>query len=202
MAPKHLRYSTILAPPEGNVIVYRDFFDQQTSNIYFTRLLTEIEWQQQHIKLYGRDILQPRLTAWHGEPGIRYRYSGITLTAHCWTETLYAIKQALKIVVAAPFNSVLLNLYRNGNDSMSWHSDDEKELGTHPAIASVSLGASRRFQFKHKHDNTLAKINLELADGSLLIMQGDTQHNWKHQLPKVRKPLAPRINLTYRVIGQ
>ena len=202
MTPKHPRCSKILAPPEGNVIVYQDFFDEQTSNDYFARLFTEIEWRQQHIKLYGRTIAQPRLTAWHGEPGVCYRYSGITLTAHGWTETLYSIKQALKTVIRAPFNSVLLNLYRDGNDSMSWHSDDEKELGENPALASISFGASRRFQFKHKHDKALANINLELANGSLLIMQGNTQHRWQHQLPKVSKPVAPRINLTFRTIIQ
>ena len=136
----------------------------------------------------------PRLTAWHGAAG--YVYSGIRLTPAAWTPPLLELKALAERLAGERFNSVLLNLYRDGRDSVSWHADNEPGLGRDPVIASLSLGAVRRFQLKHRRlDERLA---LDLPHGSCLIMAGATQHHWLHQLPKTTRPVGPRINLTFR----
>jgi alkylated DNA repair dioxygenase AlkB len=163
----------------------------------YARLLAETAWEQQHIVLFGRRHAQPRLTAWHGDG--RYRYSGLTLDPRPWTDLLAALRDSVQQVTGRPFNSVLLNYYRDGRDSMGWHADDEPELGPEPAIASLSLGHPRLFQLRHRH--TGARRTLELADGSLLLMAGCTQTHWVHAVTRTAKPVGGRINLTFRFVG-
>jgi alkylated DNA repair dioxygenase AlkB len=185
--------------PDAEVLFYRTFFSRPQSDAFYQDLLTTTNWQQQQIKLYGKLIDLPRLTAWYGDEGKSYTYSGITLAPEPWTPALLAIKQAIEGVSGVTFNSVLLNLYQGERDSVSWHSDDEPELGTNPVIGSVSFGETRSFQFRHKRKKTL-KRTLDLTHGSYLLMKGPTQHFWLHQVPKVAVKRGPRINLTFRVI--
>jgi alkylated DNA repair dioxygenase AlkB len=144
----------------------------------------------------GRRLPIPRLTAWHGQAG--YVYSGIRMAPAPWTPPLLELKDIAEALAGQPFNSVLLNLYRHGRDSVSWHADNEPGLGRNPVIASISLGAERRFQLKHRR--TGERLSVDLAHGSCLIMAGATQHHWLHQLPKIAQPVGPRINLTFRAM--
>jgi len=182
----------------GEYIYIPSFFDITKSNHYFQKLTKEIDWKQEEIKMYRRVVKLPRLTAWYGDNDKPYSFSGITLTPNLWTPELVKIKKIVETRCDAVFNSVLLNLYRNGKDSISWHTDAEKELGKNPVIASVNFGATRTFQLRHKI--TKQKIELTLKHGSLLIMQGELQHYWQHQVPKTSKDVAQRINLTFRII--
>jgi alkylated DNA repair dioxygenase AlkB len=166
------------------------------SDNYFSTLLTQTHWQQDHITLHGKTHAIPRLQSWFGSAS--YSYSGLKLQAQALNPTLLAIKQNIERQGYA-FNSLLANLYRDGNDSVGWHADDEKELGRNPIIASYTLGTSRRFLLKHKKIKTL-KHGITLNHGDLLIMEGVTQHHWLHCLPKTTRPVAARINLTFRNI--
>jgi alkylated DNA repair dioxygenase AlkB len=160
------------------------------------RLLAETSWRSEAITLWGRQFLQPRLTAWHGDAS--YSYSGLTMQALPFTPLLQEIRQAAEAACGRRFNSVLLNYYRDQRDSMGMHSDDEPELGLEPAIASLSFGATRTFILRHKRSKRTVK--LDLTDGSLLLMAGATQANWTHGINKVSKSTGPRINLTFRFI--
>jgi len=164
----------------------------------FERLHKEIPWAQRDVVVYGKRYPQPRLVAWFGDRGASYTYSRLTLEPLPWTESLTHIKRQVEQLAGTRFNSVLANLYRNGQDTNGWHSDDEPELGTNPIIASVSLGAVRRFDLRHKHSK--ATIRCDLPSGSLLIMAGNTQSQWQHQLPRTKKVDRPRINLTFRSV--
>jgi alkylated DNA repair dioxygenase AlkB len=175
-------------------------FNRADSSRLFQQLKNDIEWKQETLFLYGKKILTPRLTAWYGDEGIAYRYSGVTFIALPWTDTLLEIKDKAETFSGSRFNSVLLNLYRDGNDSMSWHSDDEKELGLRPVIASVNFGQERRFDFRKK-GNPSEKHAIVLTDGSILVMKGDTQHKWQHQVAKSMKAKETRINLTFRLVN-
>ncbi|ELS03428.1 alkylated DNA repair protein [Xenococcus sp. PCC 7305] len=186
--------------PDGEVIIYQNFFEELESNQLFKELESGISWQQDRIKMFGKEFNLPRLTAWYGDQGKSYTYSGITMAPTPWNPVLLLIKARIEKVVSLEFNSVLANLYRHGQDHMSWHSDDERELGKNPIIASVSFGETRRFLLRHKYDRELEKLEVSLNNGSLLIMQGSTQHFWKHQIPKTAKKINPRINLTFRFI--
>ncbi len=188
-----------LPMPDADVRFWPQFFDAAASDAYLHDLTTTIAWKQEAIKLYGKSVALPRLTAWYGDEGRVYSYSGITVHPLAWTPELLAVKSRVEAVSGVVFNSVLLNLYRSGADSVSWHSDDEPELGTNPIIASVSFGGERSFQFKHRQNPDLRDA-VTLTHGSLLLMAGSTQHYWKHQIPKTKKPVEPRINLTFRVI--
>lgn len=188
-----------LSMPDADVRFYPNFFDESEADRLLGELTQTTLWRQDQIRLFGRWVDQPRLTAWHGDPGCSYTYSGMTMQPQAWTAELLAIKKRIEPVAGVVFNSVLLNYYRTERDSMGWHSDDEKELGENPVIASVNLGATRRFHFKHKHLKE-QKVALDLTAGSLLIMAGATQHFWLHQLPKSARTLDPRINLTFRII--
>ena len=161
-------------------------------------LIEDTAWRQEEITVYGKPYLQPRLSAWYGN--LAYSYSGIQLEPLPWTSTLLGIKLQVEALVDLEFNSVLLNYYRNQNDSMGMHSDDESELGPQPAIASLSLGEERSFLLKHKSRNDLKTVKLALPTGSLLLMQGDTQKYWRHGINKEKQPCGPRINLTFRSI--
>lgn len=191
--------SVPLQLPDADIVFYPSLLDGQESDRFFTQLSETIDWRQDWIKIYGRSMPQPRLTAWHGDWGKSYTYSGITMHPSPWTHTLLDLKAKAEAVSGVVFNSVLLNLYRDGNDSMGWHSDDEPELGQNPVIGSLSLGGTRRFMLRHRTEKGL-KHQLELMSGSFLLMQGTTQHYWQHQIPKTKRPVFPRINLTFRVI--
>ena len=164
----------------------------------FAALRHSIPWEIHRIKMFGREIDSPRLSCWIGDPGTDYKYSGVKFAPHPWHAVLLPIRERLVRELSVPFNSVLANLYRDGKDSMGWHSDDEPELGPEPVIASVSLGAGRRFVFKRKRDGL--KRELVLRHGSLLVMQRDTQREWRHALPRTDKATNERMNLTFRQI--
>lgn len=186
--------------PGGDLLWQEDFLGEKLGPDVFSQLHSQIAWRQEFITLYGKRRAQPRLTAWYGDPGTTYRYSGLTLEPRPWLPLLRDIKAVIEPAVGARFNSALVNLYRTGQDSMGWHSDDEPELGRNPIIASVSLGASRRFLMRHRSRPQEPKIDLTLTHGSLLVMKGATQHHWQHQVPKTIKSVGSRINLTFRQI--
>lgn len=184
----------------SKIIFYPNFFCSNISDIFFNKLAQEIQWQQDYINFYGRVNPIPRLTAWYGDEGKSYSYSGIKMNPHVWIKTLLLIKNLIEPICQAKFNSVLLNLYRNGKDSNAWHSDNEKSLGKNPIIASVSLGETRKFCLKLRDKNNPIKQDILLTHGSLLLMAGETQQYWLHQIPKTKKVVKPRINLTFRYI--
>lgn len=188
----------IIDSEQGVVIYYPNFIRSHVADELYLTLLDETRWQTDSISIFGKTHPIPRLQAWYGEPEAKYSYSNINLTPLPWNQTLLNIRAQIEELSQATFNSVLLNLYRSGADSNGWHSDDEKELGKNPIIASLSLGQKRVFHLKHKSNKTKESILLE--SGSLLIMSGATQHYWKHQIPKSKKDLQPRINLTFRRI--
>lgn len=191
-----------LSMPDAEVIFYSHFFEKDESDLLFKKLSEEIKWRQDKITYYGKVIDLPRLTAWYGDLDKSYTYSNIAMRSDPWTPTLMYIKNKIEEVAKVNFNSVLLNLYRNGKDGVSWHQDNEPELGKNPVIGSVSFGGTRRFQFRHKLRRELGKIDVDLTHGSLLIMKGETQRYWQHQIPKTSKPVESRINLTFRVIQE
>jgi alkylated DNA repair dioxygenase AlkB len=184
--------------PDAEIEYFPDFFLNEKATELFNILKAEIPWQQDSITVYGKNHLQPRLTALFGNEGKPYGYSNIIMQPHHWNPLLIYIKEEIEKVCSENFTSVLLNYYRNGQDSNGWHADNEKELGRNPIIASLSLGQDRTFQLKH---NTLdIRQNINLQHGSLLLMKGTTQHFWKHQIPKTKKEIEGRINLTFRTI--
>ncbi len=186
-----------LLPYKGEVYLYQAFFTPQESKAYLHDLINSVAWKQEPIKIFGKEIMQPRLTAWYGDKP--YTYSGITMEPLAWTQVLSAIKEKTETVAGVRFTSALLNFYRDGKDSMGWHRDNEKELGVNPVIASVSFGQSRTFKLRdyYKKSNS---ISVELGNGSLLLMQGETQHYWEHCITKTAKQVGERINITFRVI--
>jgi alkylated DNA repair dioxygenase AlkB len=163
-------------------------------------LIERTSWQSESITVWGKKHLQPRLTAWYGDAGKSYSYSGIDLDPLPWTKTLLQIREMVQKLAHERFNSVLLNYYRDHRDGMGFHSDDEPDLGPTPVIASLSLGATRTFILKHKFRRELKPVRLELPSGSLLLMKGQTQTFWKHGIDKLTKPCGPRVNLTFRRI--
>lgn len=189
-----------IALPDAELLLYRDFVADGERRELFARLQREIDWRSDRIRLFGRDCRIPRLQQFQGEPGLRYRYSGLTLEAAPWHPLVVRLRERLADVESTVFNCVLLNLYRDGDDSMGWHSDDEPELGPAPVIASLSFGATRRFVLRHRQNRDLPRTELALTDGSLLLMRGPTQHHWQHALPRSRRVAQPRINLTFRHI--
>jgi alkylated DNA repair dioxygenase AlkB len=189
---------SVKLPPQ--LIDYRQrFFSQEESTVLMQTLIANIAWKQETIQMYGKLLNTPRLTAWYGDNHKTYTFSGKRFEPLPWTPDLLLIKQRVEEAAGATFNSVLLNYYRNGNDSVAWHADDEPELGVNPVIASVSFGQARRFEVRHKKDRQ-QKYTVKLENGSLLLMKGDLQHNWEHQVPKSAKAIKERINLTFRVI--
>lgn len=185
---------------DGELLLVPGFFNEKEADALLATLTQELQWEEKAIKIFGRMVMQPRLVAWYGEPEAVYTYSGTTFAPHAFTPTLLKIKQDIEALLQAQFNSVLANCYRHGQDSMGWHSDDEKELGPNPLIASLSLGQERIFKLRHKKDKN-QKLDIRLPHGSLLIMSGAMQHHWQHQLPKSTKAPGPRINLTFRQVG-
>ena len=187
--------------PDSDISIYQDHFDSEIAGNLLRELAEEIPWVQNKIKFYGKESLVPRLESWHGDEGMSYTYSGIKMDAKPWTKNLIVIKESIEPIAKTTFNSVLINYYRDGKDRVAWHSDDEKELGKNPVIASVSLGAERKFKLRHKkYKENKLQHEIFLQNGSLLLMSGSTQHHWLHEIPRTAKPIGPRINLTFRVI--
>ncbi len=185
---------------DAEIIYLHDFISHDESIHYLEILLDQIDWQQNQIKMFGKVYDEPRLTAWYGDQGLSYTYSGIQLEPKPWTGVLQRLKEKVSEVAKTQFNSALLNYYRDGQDSMGYHQDNEKELGINPTIASLTFGAERTFQLKHITDKSIKRKDIPLKSGSLLIMAGATQHHWKHQIPKTKKHVGPRLNITFRVI--
>lgn len=186
-----------LLPQDGELYYFPELFNRDESHLYLTTLTHEVAWGQYPIKIFGKDVMQPRLISWYGER--TYTYSGLTMYPRPWSESLLRIKQKVEETTGDRFNSVLLNLYRTEKDSMGWHRDNERELGHSPTIASVSFGAVRTFCLKHCQEKDL-KLNIDLAEGSLLVMKGESQHHWLHSLPKRTVHHGPRLNLTFRFV--
>ncbi|WP_083932262.1 alpha-ketoglutarate-dependent dioxygenase AlkB family protein [Vibrio sagamiensis] len=181
---------------QGKIYFDPHFLSPLQATQYFSTLRADLPWRQEAITIFGRKVLQPRLHSWHGNAN--YTYSGLTLPSQPLTQELKDLKSRSESIAQVSFNSVLANLYRNGNDSMGWHQDNERELGINPVIASVNLGESRRFLLRNLHCKT--QIEYTLSHGSLLIMAGELQHKWQHSVPKTAKQKAERINLTFRNI--
>ena len=202
MAAPHLTEAVeVIELRDGRVRFVERLFSSADSERLFAALRAATPWRQEEIRIFGRQRRQPRLTAWHGDPGAAYRYSGILLRPKPWTADLLEIKMRIEAVSETRFNSVLLNYYRDGQDSMGWHSDDEPELGDNPLIGSFSLGATRRLRMQHKADPSL-QMAWNLPGGSYFEMGGALQRHWRHCVPKVvaKAGVGPRINLTFRLI--
>ncbi|MBC6612951.1 alpha-ketoglutarate-dependent dioxygenase AlkB [Hymenobacter sp. BT507] len=193
---------TLLPLPHAEIWLDEHFLPLEAASMLLHELEQTIRWRQEAIRLYGREVLQPRLTAWHGDSAATYRYSGLQLTPQPWTPALQELRKQVETATGAAFNSVLLNLYRYGQDSMGWHADDEPELGPAPVIASLSLGATRRFRLRPRDAREIphAPLSLDLPSGSLLVMRGPTQQHWLHAVPKTARPTDARLNLTFRLI--
>ena len=191
--------------PNLDVTILQNFFKAEEANDIFNLLKEKVPWEQEILRMFGKEIPIPRLTAWFGDPEKTYTYSGILNQPHDWKliPELDDMREKLSQACSVNFNSVLLNLYRDGNDSVDWHADDEPELGPEPIIASVSLGETRTFDFRSKYDSK-HKRSFELFSGDVVVMSGVTQQHWEHRVPKtaerIRLSTGPRINLTFRTI--
>ena len=186
-------------PAGGEIELIERFVAVEASEAVFAALSAQIGFEQRPIRIMGRTVMQPRLSAWVGDPGAAYTYSGVLNEPAPWSAALLELRHAASAAAGEPFNSVLCNLYRDGTDSMGFHADAERELGPQPVIASLSLGATRRFQVRHRRD-VADRLDIDLHDGSLLIMRGELQRHYRHAVPKQRAITEPRINLTFRRI--
>ena len=187
-----------LAPIDGELYYYPDFLAASSADTLYNQLVTQLEWKQETLTIMGKQVTTPRLVCWYGDPGAVYRYSGVDHHPVPWNKTLMQIKRQIEQFSGYHFNSVLGNFYRDGNDSMGWHADKEKQLGINPAIVSLSLGAERLFKLRHNKNSH--NIDIKLEHGSILVMASNLQHSWRHCLPKTRQCTTPRINLTFRFI--
>lgn len=193
--------SQVFDLPDASVEYFPGMFEEHHATNLLDALIGKVEWVQNTIRFYGKESPVPRLEAWYGDEGKSYAYSGIRMDPKPWIKELLAVKKAIEPIAETQFNSVLINYYRDGQDRVAWHSDDEKELGHNPVIGSVSLGAERKFKLRHKgYDKNGRQAEIMLAHGSLLLMTGPTQHFWKHEIPRTARPIGQRINLTFRVI--
>ncbi|YCM46767.1 alpha-ketoglutarate-dependent dioxygenase AlkB [Verrucomicrobiaceae bacterium 227] len=190
------RFPRNILPQDGEAIEHGVVFSSEVAERYLEVLLTEVPWRHDEARMFGKEIVTARKVAWYGDRNYDYTYSGRTRTALIWTPALREIKEVVERHSGAVYNSCLLNLYADGSQGMGWHHDDEKGLGKNSTIASVSFGATRRFDLRH--NRTREKISCFLESGSLLVMQGRTQSFWQHQVPKSLKVTAPRVNLTFR----
>jgi len=187
-----------LLPHGGSAWLVLDAITPTEQRGHFAMLLDELPWRQNLLHMFGREIPEPRLVAWLGEPDASYSYSGINLDPTPWTPTITELRKICSALAEAEFNSVLANLYRDGNDSVDWHSDDEPELGKEPVIASMSLGAARRFDLRHRVSGETVRV--EIPPGSVVVMSGRCQAEWVHRVAKTKRSVGPRINLTFRTI--
>jgi alkylated DNA repair dioxygenase AlkB len=185
--------------PDAKIRYYQKFLSNQESNYYLDTFSSKIPWQQEEVKVFGKIYAQPRLTSLHSKTMTTYKYAGLTLQPQPMTTELLSLLERVESICNHEFNCVLLNLYRDGSDSNGWHADNEKELGFHPQIASISFGSNRFFHFKHRSIKS-ENYKIKLHHGSLLLMEGPMQEYWLHQIPKTKKLLSPRINLTFRKI--
>ena len=197
-APRELE---ALAVPDADLRFMHGFYPPDECAEILAALLEQTPWRQERIEVWGKAHDQPRLTSWHGDAGTAYTYSGITLQTCPWTPLLTRLRRDIESATGHRYNSVLLNLYRNEHDGVGWHSDNERELGGRPVIASLSLGETRSFRLRHR-ERRHAPLAISLTDGSLLLMAGATQRHWQHAIPKERREKGPRINLTFRQIAQ
>lgn len=184
--------------PDADVRLLGRLFGPHEASALLKELRESVAWRQDVIRFFGKEHKLPRLQQWHGDEGLTYTWSGIKMSPEPWSPLLLKIKEQVEKASGAKFNTVLLNLYRDGNDTVSWHTDDEAELGPQPVIASLSLGAERDFLLKHNNCEDLGNIKVLLPHGSLLIMAGSTQSCWKHALPRRQRVTGERINLTFR----
>ena len=187
-----------LLPQDGTVNYYGKILEEEKAHQFYSQLLNEIEWRNDEAVIFGKKIITKRKVAWYGDENFEYTYSNSTKKALKWTPELLELKKLTEEITGEQFNSCLLNLYHDGNEGMAYHSDGEKDLKKNGAIASLSFGAERKFSFKHKF--TKEKVELVLANGSLLVMKDQTQSFWLHRLPPTKKIFTPRINLTFRMI--
>lgn len=187
--------------PDADIQFMHHLFSPKEADRIFDELIGSIDWRHDEIVIYGKKMLQPRLTAWYGDPGTYYQYSGLALAPNPWTDLLLLLKTRIEEVTATRYNSVLLNLYRDGKDSVGWHSDNESELGREPIIASLSFGQTRTFQLKAKNRPGESTVKIELTHGSLLVMRGATQRHYVHAVLKSNRVDRPRVNLTFRTIA-
>ena len=199
--PLILRGHGQLPLPDGELTYVPGFFSRSVGDRLLSNLSATVLWSQPRITIFGRQVHSPRLAAWYGDRESVYRYSGLTNQPLPWLSELLEIRHCVQQYVEGRFDGLLINLYRTGKDSMGWHSDDEKELGENPVIASVSLGASRRFLLRHRRCSDLPVHEVNLEHGSLLVMRGATQQNWRHSVPRMRNHDSPRLNLTFRQIN-
>ena len=194
-----LKFKGTLSLPDASIHHDPEFLSADKADTLYQHLLQDVPWQQDDIRIFGKTYAQPRLTALYGNNGSTYTYSGITMHPLPFPPALLELKKNVEQQAGQEFSTCLLNLYRDGSDSNGWHADNERELGRHPVIASLSLGATRAFHIKHREQKSL-RYRLWLGHGSLLIMSGAMQEHWLHQIPKTKKPLSQRINLTFRKI--
>jgi alkylated DNA repair dioxygenase AlkB len=197
---KRVATESIVPIKDGNCVLIESFLSESEACSLLDDLIRNATWNQPEISIFGRKVKSPRLSAWYGDPGAVYRYSGTVNQPLPWLNSLRPLKRSLETYTGSKFNSVLLNFYRDGDDAMGWHADDEPELGPHPTIASVSLGGTRRFLMKHRKDRRRPSIKLDLCHGSMLVMSGATQKFWKHSISRTRAKVGPRVNLTFRQI--
>jgi alkylated DNA repair dioxygenase AlkB len=195
---KHYNCGENLVPFDGELYLIKQFYRLPESDQLFAALETGLAWQEESIFIFGKWVKVPRLMCWYGDPDAYYRYSGVNHQPIPWNEALQSIRAKVELQCRNTFNSVLANLYRNGEDSMGCHADDEKELGVNPVIASLSLGDERLFKLHHKKSKET--VDITLGHGDLLVMAGTLQHHWMHSVPKTKKLKTPRINLTFRKI--
>jgi alkylated DNA repair dioxygenase AlkB len=186
--------------PEGQLHLAAGWLGAEEADALFETLRAQVPWEVHRIRIFGREVDSPRLSCWIGDPDASYVYSRTRFEPRPWLPALLELRERLHADTGARFNSVLANLYRSGADAMGWHADDEPELGARPVIASLSLGARRRFLLRHRRERD-RRLALDLPHGSLLLMSGDTQANWQHALPRTARPAGPRINLTFRLIN-
>ncbi|UGB37552.1 alpha-ketoglutarate-dependent dioxygenase AlkB family protein [Frateuria soli] len=189
-----------LALAGADLVLWTDWLSRAEADALLAELLETVPWETHVIRMFGREVASPRLSCWIGDPGASYVYSRTRFDPHPWPSALAALRPRMEQACGSAFNSVLANLYRDGNDAMGWHSDDETELGPAPVIASLSLGAPRRFVFRPKAPRGSVALELALPHGSLLRMAGETQRLYQHALPRMARVEAPRINLTFRRI--
>lgn len=187
--------------PDGSLAHWPCFLAPAEADALLSQLIGQVPWRQHRVRVYGREHPAPRLCAWYGDAGARYAYSGQSLVPLPWLASLAALRRRLEAALGRPFNSVLVNLYRDGADGMGWHSDDEASLGPEPVIASLSVGATRRFVLRHRRRAELPRLDLPLCAGDLWVMAGTLQAHWRHAVPKTRRPVGPRINLTFRHVA-
>ncbi|HLN54507.1 MAG TPA: alpha-ketoglutarate-dependent dioxygenase AlkB [Bacteroidales bacterium] len=190
---------TNILPFHGEALFYPGFFTEKESLFYFRMLLNEYEYRQVPVRIYDKEVLQPKLTALTGEAGEDLEYSSNILPVQPWTENLLTLKAKVEETAGIRFTQALLNLYRDGKDGVGWHRDKEKPWGLDPVIASLSLGAARTFQMRYKENKQIIK-SVELTPGSLIIMKGLSQRCWEHRIPKTNKRIGPRLNITFRVM--